>query len=84
MVPVLQPLTALVNNAGLGPAVPLEFHELADAKRVFDTNLFGVLYVMREEGRVNGHLKGREGRQGLSVHGLTRLGVVCGMAPAVR
>ena len=40
------PLTGLVNNAGIaaGPTA-VEFHSLADARALFDVNLFGALQV---------------------------------------
>jgi NAD(P)-dependent dehydrogenase (short-subunit alcohol dehydrogenase family) len=40
-------LDALINNAGLGMAGPLECTTDAEAKEIFDTNLFGVLNVCR-------------------------------------
>jgi NAD(P)-dependent dehydrogenase (short-subunit alcohol dehydrogenase family) len=41
------PFVALVNNAGVSRKLPVEFHELSDAKRVFDTNYFGVLDMVQ-------------------------------------
>ena len=38
-----QPLLALVNNAGVSRGAPVEFHDLADARAVFETNVFGLL-----------------------------------------
>jgi len=40
-------LDALVNNAGLGMAGPLENTTEKEAKEIFDTNVFGVLNVCR-------------------------------------
>ena len=37
------PLDALVNNAGLGVAAPLEATPMATAREVFETNLFGAI-----------------------------------------
>lgn len=37
------PLDALVNNAGLGVAAPLEATPMATAREVFETNLFGAM-----------------------------------------
>ena len=38
-----QPFVALINNAGIARQSPLEFHDLSDARTVFDTNVFGLL-----------------------------------------
>lgn len=40
-------LDALINNAGLGMAGPLENTTETEAKEIFDTNVFGVLNVCR-------------------------------------
>lgn len=40
-----QPFAALVNNAGFGPSSTIEFHDLDNAKSIYETNVFGVLYV---------------------------------------
>ena len=37
------PLLALVNNAGISRGAPVEHHDLADARAVFETNVFGAL-----------------------------------------
>lgn len=37
------PIIALVNNAGIARKVPLEFHDIDDAKSVFNTNFFGMM-----------------------------------------
>ena len=37
------PLVALVNNAGVSRRKTAEFHDVADAKTVFETNFFGML-----------------------------------------
>lgn len=39
------PFIALVNNAGISRKLPVEFHDINDAKRVFDTNYFGPLQL---------------------------------------
>jgi len=39
------PLVALVNNAGVMRSCPIEFHSLADMRRVFDTNVFGSMHL---------------------------------------
>lgn len=39
------PFIALVNNAGISRKLPAEFHDINDAKRVFDTNYFGPLQL---------------------------------------
>lgn len=51
-------LDALVSNAGLGAVSPLECHPVAEAKRLFETNVFGTLRMiqavvpaMRDRGR---------------------------------
>ena len=41
------PLIAVVNNAGIGRCLPAEVHDVKDAKRVFDTNFFGVLDLIQ-------------------------------------
>lgn len=41
----MQPFAALVNNAGFGPSSTIEFHDLDNAKSIYETNVFGVLYV---------------------------------------
>ena len=38
-----QPLLALVNNACVSRGAPVEFNDLADARAVFETNVFGLL-----------------------------------------
>lgn len=37
------PLVAVVNNAGIGRNTILEYHDIADAKYLFDINVFGLL-----------------------------------------
>lgn len=54
------PIIGLVNNAGVSRKVLAEFHDLNDARRVFDTNFFGMvdltqifLPILREtQGRI--------------------------------
>lgn len=41
------PFVALVNNAGVSRKSPIEFHDLADAQKMFDTNFFGVLALVQ-------------------------------------
>jgi NAD(P)-dependent dehydrogenase (short-subunit alcohol dehydrogenase family) len=41
------PFIALVNNAGISRKLPIEFHDLNDAKRVFNTNYFGALDMVQ-------------------------------------
>jgi NAD(P)-dependent dehydrogenase (short-subunit alcohol dehydrogenase family) len=41
------PFIALVNNAGVSRKLPIEFHDLDDAKRVFNTNYFGALDMIQ-------------------------------------
>ena len=41
------PFIALVNNAGVSRKLPIEFHDLDDAKRVFNTNYFGALDLVQ-------------------------------------
>ncbi len=41
------PFVGLVNNAGIGRTVPIEFHQIDDARKVFDTNFFGVLDLIQ-------------------------------------
>lgn len=41
------PFVALVNNAGVSRKLPVEFHDVDDAKKVFDTNYFGVLDMVQ-------------------------------------
>lgn len=38
-----KPMVALVNNAGVSRRVPLELHDIDDAKNVFETNFFGMM-----------------------------------------
>ena len=38
-----KPVLALVNNAGVSRGAPVEFHDVADARAVFETNVFGLL-----------------------------------------
>ena len=40
-------LDALVNNAGFGISGAVEFTDLADAKRLFDVNFFGMLHCIQ-------------------------------------
>lgn len=35
----------LINNAGVARRYPAEFHDMADAKRIFDTNFWGAYYL---------------------------------------
>ena len=42
------PLIAIVNNAGISRSSPAEYHDIGDAKRVFDTNFFGVLDLVQQ------------------------------------
>lgn len=35
----------LINNAGVARRYPAEFHDMADAKRMFDTNFWGAYYL---------------------------------------
>jgi short-subunit dehydrogenase len=37
------PLVAVVNNAGIGRNTVLEYHSIADAKNLFDINVFGLI-----------------------------------------
>jgi NAD(P)-dependent dehydrogenase (short-subunit alcohol dehydrogenase family) len=54
------PFIALVNNAGIGRSAPVEHHSLDDARKVFDTNFFGVMdltqlaipHLKRSQGRI--------------------------------
>lgn len=39
------PFIALVNNAGVARRYPAEFHDMEDAKRIFDTNFWGAYYL---------------------------------------
>ena len=41
------PFVALVNNAGLSRNILAEFHDLADVKNVFDTNVFGLVDMVQ-------------------------------------
>jgi NAD(P)-dependent dehydrogenase (short-subunit alcohol dehydrogenase family) len=41
------PFVALVNNAGVARRFPAEFHDLADAKAVFDTNFWGAFTLVQ-------------------------------------
>ena len=41
------PFVGLVNNAGVGTFNPLEFQETAEAKVLFDTNVFGLMDITR-------------------------------------
>lgn len=41
------PIDALVNNAGFGIHAPLEKAPLAEAKRVYETNVFGVMRMLQ-------------------------------------
>lgn len=41
------PFVALINNAGISRKLPVEFHDINDAKKVFDTNYFGVLDMVQ-------------------------------------
>ena len=41
------PLVGVVNNAGIGRHIPLEFHDLDDFKYLFDTNIFGAIDVIQ-------------------------------------
>jgi NAD(P)-dependent dehydrogenase (short-subunit alcohol dehydrogenase family) len=42
------PLVALVNNAGVNRVQTAEFHELNDARQVFETNFFGALDLVQQ------------------------------------
>jgi NAD(P)-dependent dehydrogenase (short-subunit alcohol dehydrogenase family) len=37
------PFVALVNNAGVGRAAPIELQDMDDARHLFDTNVFGAM-----------------------------------------
>jgi short-subunit dehydrogenase len=39
------PFVGLVNNAGIGRNIPAEYHPIEDAKRLFETNVFGVIHM---------------------------------------
>ena len=39
------PLIALVNNAGVSRGAPVQYHDLADARGVFDVNVFGTIGI---------------------------------------
>jgi len=39
------PFVALVNNAGIAGASPLEFHSMAEVEKIFQVNVFGLLKV---------------------------------------
>jgi NAD(P)-dependent dehydrogenase (short-subunit alcohol dehydrogenase family) len=39
------PFVGLVNNAGVVRMVPIEFHDIDDVKKVFETNFFGMLDI---------------------------------------
>jgi NAD(P)-dependent dehydrogenase (short-subunit alcohol dehydrogenase family) len=41
------PFVALINNAGVTRKIPIEFHDITDARRVFDTNFFGVVDLVQ-------------------------------------
>ena len=41
-------LVGLVNNAGVTTSYPIEFQDIEDAKRVFDTNFFGTLDLTQQ------------------------------------
>lgn len=41
------PFAALVNNAGVGRTIPIEYHTVDDAKAVFNTNFFGILDLLQ-------------------------------------
>lgn len=40
-----EPLWGLVNNAGIVGAAPIEYADIAEMKRIFDVNVFGVVAV---------------------------------------
>jgi short-subunit dehydrogenase len=42
------PYVALVNNAGISRKQVAEFHDISDAKDVFETNFFGVLDLVQQ------------------------------------
>lgn len=42
------PFVALVNNAGVGRFAPIEFDDLAGAKKLFDTNVFGLMDLTQQ------------------------------------
>lgn len=42
------PFVALVNNAGIGMFNPLEFQDLGELRRLFDTNVFGLLDLTQQ------------------------------------
>jgi short-subunit dehydrogenase len=39
------PFVGLVNNAGVARNIPVEYHPIDDAKKLFDTNVFGVFHM---------------------------------------
>ena len=41
------PFVALVNNAGVSREVPAEFHDINDAKMLFDTNFWGIVDLVQ-------------------------------------
>ncbi|XP_040202325.1 retinol dehydrogenase 8 [Rana temporaria] len=43
-----QTVDILVNNAGIGHIGPLESHSMDDMRKIFETNFFGVVYLVRE------------------------------------
>lgn len=42
------PFVGLINNAGISRMAVLEFHQLQDVKRIFDTNVFGMLDIVQQ------------------------------------
>lgn len=42
------PFVALINNAGISREVIGEFHELDDARMLFDTNFFGAVDLVQQ------------------------------------
>jgi short-subunit dehydrogenase len=53
------PFVALVNNAGISRKQVAEFHDVSDAKDVFETNFFGVLDLVQQS---MPHLRKSKGR----------------------
>jgi NAD(P)-dependent dehydrogenase (short-subunit alcohol dehydrogenase family) len=41
------PFIGLVNNAGIGRTIALEYHTIEDARKVFDVNFYGVLDLVQ-------------------------------------
>jgi NAD(P)-dependent dehydrogenase (short-subunit alcohol dehydrogenase family) len=78
-------LVGLVNNAGISGGAPLEFADLADVRRMFEVNVFGLLaltqafmpLIRRGHGRVvcTGSIGGRIGAPFVGSYGASKAAV---------